>query len=129
MTWGPRMGPPLATAALRGVMVPLTVDRHLGRRDTGDRLERGAVGLVISSASSYTVLIFDHALSAAGGRRWGAAQRRMSKFPLDGSGRDRIQSPGQRLRGDRSRMDGEDRTLRRPSRPSGLNSALCTDPE
>jgi len=44
-----------------------------------------------------------------------AAQHRRSKFPLDGSGRDRIQSPGQRLRGNRSRMDGEDRTLRRPS--------------
>jgi hypothetical protein len=37
-------GDPLATTALLAAMVSHTVDRHLGRRGTGGRRERGAVG-------------------------------------------------------------------------------------
>src|SRR5262249_34477446 len=51
-------------------MVLHTDDRDLGPRDTGDRMERGAVGLVISSAIIvHSSSHFDHAPRAAVGRR------------------------------------------------------------
>ena len=40
-----------------------------------------------------------------------APERRKTEFPVDGARRDRIQSPGQRLRGHRSRLDGEHQAL------------------